>query len=376
MNSKYNALFEPITLGNGVQVKNRFAMAPMLVFASNDDGSIGQDDYDYFELRNDTGALIISGAASVSEEGLGMPNQLTVHDDAKVSGLSRLADIMKAKGNKAILQLHNAGREALGAYQLYGKVLAPSAIAFPFLTYVPEALTGEQILSIIDDYAQATRRAVEAGFDGVEIHGANHYLLQQFFSAYSNIRDDEWGGSMEKRMAFPLAVLKKVKEVAAEKGGKDFIVGYRISPEEVHGENVGYTVDDAIGLISKLITNGADYIHISLLDYKAMPQKGGLGEPMAQSIHHAIGGKVPMLLAGSILTPEDALAALEYTDIVALARAVIIDPEFVTKLREGKESTISFSVEGRLEKLALSKVLLGFWQMENTPLPPLKGLTC
>lgn len=375
MNNKYKALFEPITLGNGVQVKNRFAMAPMLVFASNDDGSVGQDDYDYFGLRNDTGALIITGAAAVSEEGLGMPNQLTVYEDAKVSGLKKLADIIKAKGNKAILQLHNAGREALGAYQRYGKVLAPSAIDFPFLNYVPEALTGEQILSIIDDYGQAARRAVDAGFDGVEIHGANHYLLQQFFSAYSNIRNDEWGGSMEKRMAFPLAVLKKVKEVTAKMSDKDFIVGYRISPEEVHGDNVGYTVDDSLQLISRVIANGADYIHVSTLDYKAMPSKGGLGEPITKTVYNSISGKVPMLLAGSILTPEDALDALGYTDIVALARAVIIDPEFVPKLRNGKESAVNLSVEGRLDKLALSKVLLGFWQMENTPLPPLKGLT-
>lgn len=375
MNNKYKALFEPITLGNEVQVDNRFAMAPMLIFASNEDGSIGQEDYDYFELRNDTGALIITGAAAVSEEGLGMPNQLTVYDDDKVPGLKKLADIIKAKGNKAIMQLHNAGREALGAYQRYGKVLAPSAIDFPFLNYVPEALTDEQILSIIDDYGQATRRAVEAGFDGVEIHGANHYLLQQFFSAYSNTRTDDWGGSFEKRMAFPLAVLKKVKEVAAEKAGKEFIVGYRISPEEVHGENVGYTVDDSVKLIAKVIDGGADYLHVSSADYKAMPGAGGQGEPIAQTVYKSIGGRVPMMLAGSILTPDDALDALRYTDIAALARAVIIDPDFVPKVREGKAETVELSVAGRLDKLALSKVLLNFWQMENCPLPPLKGIT-
>lgn len=373
MNNKYKALFEPITLGNGVQVENRFAMAPMLVFASREDGSIGQDDYDYFQLRNDTGALIITGAAAVSEEGLGMQRQLAVYDDAKVPGLKKLADIIKSKGNKAILQLHNAGREAYGAYQLYGKVFAPSAIKFHFLDYVPEELTDEQIVSVIDDYAQSTRRAVEAGFDGVEIHGANHYLLQQFFSAYSNTRNDRWGGSMEKRMAFPLAVLKKVKE-AAGKAGRDFIVGYRISPEEVHSETVGYTVDDALLLISEIIANGADYIHLSTANYKAMPQKGGLGEPIAKTVYDSIGGKVPTLLAGSILTPDDALDALHYTDIAALARAVIIDPEFVAKLRDGREAKIKLSVEDRLDKLALSKTLVGFWQMENTPLPPLKGL--
>jgi 2,4-dienoyl-CoA reductase-like NADH-dependent reductase (Old Yellow Enzyme family) len=376
MNAKYKKLFEPVTLGNGVKTDDRFAMAPMLVFASNEDGTVGQDDYAYFEMRNDTGGLIITGAAAVSEEGLGMPTQIAVYDDTKVAGLKKLASIIKAKGNKAILQLHNAGREALGAYMRYGKVYAPSKIEFPFLDYVPEELTGEQILSIIEDYAQATRRAIEAGFNGVEIHGANHYLLQQFFSEYSNQRNDEWGGSFEKRMSFPLAVLKRVKEIAAKHASKDFIVGYRISPEEVHGDTVGYTVDDAVQLIAKIVENGADYLHISTLDFRALPQKGGKNEPIAKTVYDSIGGKIPVILAGSIFTPDDALEALSYTDIAALGRAVLIDPEFVPKLREGRESEIHFSVEGRLDKLALSKALLDFWRMENTPLPPLKGLTC
>ncbi len=375
MNETFKKLFTPITLGNGVELKNRFAMAPMLVFASNDDGSLGADDLAYFELRNNTGALIISGAAAVSEEGLGMPNQLCAYDDAKTSGLTKLAKVMKAKGNKAILQLHNAGREAAGAYQRYGKVLAPSAIDFPFLNYVPEELTNEHILSVIEDYGAATRRAIEAGFDGVEIHGANHYLLQQFFSSYANTRQDNWGGSFEKRMNFPLAVLKKVKEVAAQTAGKDFIVGYRISPEECHGDNIGYTVDDSVKLIDKVIEGGADYLHMSSLDFRAMPTVGGKGVPIAQTVYECVGGRVPMLLAGDILTPENVLDAAKYTDIIALARAVIIDPDFVVKLEAGKDSDIQFSVADRLDKLALSKVLLGFWQMEHTPLPPLKGLT-
>lgn len=374
MSNKYDSLFEPITLGNGVESKNRFAMAPMLVFASNQDGSISQDDIEYFKLRNDTGGLIITGAAAVSEEGLGIITQMAVYEDENVEGLKKLSDVIKSKGNKAIMQLHNAGREALGAYMRYGKVLAPSSIDFPFLDYVPEELTHEQILSIIDDFGQATRRAIEAGYDGVEIHGANHYLLQQFFSAYSNKRDDQWGGSFEKRMAFPLAVLKKVKEVAAQQANKDFIVGYRISPEEVHGENIGYTVDESVKLINKVIENGADYLHVSTLDYKAMPGAGGKGEPIAQTVYKSINKTVPMILAGNILTPEDALAALEYTDIVALGRAVIIDPDFVVKVREGRANEIEKSVEGRLEQLRLSKQLVDFWSMENTALPPLNGL--
>lgn len=376
MNSKYEALFQPITLGNGVQVANRFAMAPMLVFASNEDDSLGEWDEKYFSLRNDTGGIIISGAATVSKNGHGMPQQLTIYDDAKVEGLTRLAKIMKAKGNKAIVQLHHAGRESVATYQECGKVYGPSAMHFPWMDYPTEELSNEEILQIIDDYGEATRRAIEAGFDGVEVHGANHYLLQQFFSAYSNRREDEWGGTFEKRMAFPLAVLKRVKDVVKEKGSPEFIVGYRISPEEVHGENVGYTVDDAVKLIDKVIEGGADYIHVSTFDYKGMPAAGGKGEPITKTIYDSVNHRVPVIVAGDVLTADKALDCLNYADIAGLARAVIIDPDFVPKIREGREDEIYHDVTGRVDKLNLSPVLVGFWQMEGTPLPPLKGMNC
>lgn len=376
MKEKYKALFENVTLGNGVVLTNRFSMAPMLVFGSDDNNMVGQNDYDYWKLRNNTGNLINTGAMTVSLNGHGMPNQLTIYSDDNLEGLKKLASIIKEKGNKAVVQLHHAGRESVGTYQSMGKVFAPSAIKFPFLDYVPQELTREEILQIIEDFGEATRRAIEAGFDGVEIHGANHYLLQQFFSAYSNIREDDWGGNFEKRMAFPLAVLKKVKEVAMEKGGKEFIVGYRISPEEVHGDNVGYTVDDALILIDRVIEGGADYISVSpsLNEIDTMPAKGGNNEPIALTVKKHIAGRVPMLLAGNINSPDKALEALKYTDVCVLGRSVLVDPDFVAKLEAGEEDTIEFSVEGRLDKLAFSPILTGFWKMEGSPLPPLKGL--
>ena len=98
----------------------------------------------------------------------------------------------------------------------------------------------------------------------VEIHGANHYLIQQFFSTLSNHRTDDWGGSLEKRMAFPLAVVKEVKRVVAEEGPKDFIIGYRISPEEIHGDAIGYTYNESTQLIAQVVKQELDYIHVVL----------------------------------------------------------------------------------------------------------------
>lgn len=261
-----------------------------------------------------------------------------------------------------------------GTYKRTGVTYAPSKIEFPFLDYVPEELTAEQIDEFIKDYGRATRRAIEAGFDGVEIHGANHYLIQQFFSAYSNRRVDKWGGSLEKRMAFALAVVDEVKDVVGKYGDDSFIVGYRISPEEVHGDNVGYTVDEAVKLVNEVVKHGVDYVHLSMAKYDAMATVGGNDEAIARTIYKAVDGRVPVMAAGSVLTPDDALDVLDYVDIVALGRAVIVDPDFVVKVREGREDEIETSVENRLEDLKLPQTLKGFWQAEGSPLPPLKGM--
>ncbi len=374
MNKKFESLFESVQLGNGVETKNRFAMAPMLVYGSNDDDTVGKEDIDYFSIRNNTGGLIITGAAATSRDGHGMLNQLTAFDDNNIKGLKKLADVIKEKGNLAILQLHNGGRESRGTYKRKGVVYAPSKIEFPFLDYVPEELTKDQIDEFIKDYGQATRRAIEAGFDGVEIHGANHYMIQQFFSEYSNIRKDKWGGSLEKRMNFALAVVDEVNSVVEDYADDTFVVGYRLSPEEVHGENIGYTVNEAVKLVNEIIKSGIGYIHLSMGKYDAMPTSGGNNEPIATTIHKGIDGRVPLMVAGSIATPEDALDALKYADIVALGRAVIIDPDFVVKLQEGKEDAIEMSVENRFDSLRLPEMVKRFWQSEGSTLPPLKGL--
>lgn len=374
MNKKFEKLFEPVEFPSGIETRNRFAMAPMTVYGSNDDDSIGKEDLDYFSVRNDAGGLIITGAATTSKDGHNMANQITAYDDKKIAGLTKLASVIKGKGNLAILQLQNAGREARATQNRKGVAYAPSKIEFPFLKYVPKELTPKQIKGFIKDFGEATRRAIEAGFDGVEIHGANHYLIQQFFSSYSNRRKDKWGGSLENRMNFALEVIDEINTTVENYAEEPFVVGYRISPEEVHGDNIGYTVDDVCKLINEIIKTGIDYIHLSMSKYDAMPSVGGNNEPMATTIYKTVDGRVPVIGAGSILTPEDALRALDYVDIVALGRAVIIDPDFVVKLRDGREDEIETSVKDRFDDLHLPNKLKRLWTKEGSLLPPLKGL--
>lgn len=359
MNPKYGKLFEAVTFGNGVTLDTRFAMAPMVVDGSTIEGDVTDEDIKYFERRADAASLLISGAATVSAYGNAFGYALGNYRDEQLDGLTRLAKAMKAKGNKAVCQIFHPGREAKVTYQQHGVAYGPSSLDFDFLDYPVTGLTEEQVGEVIEQFVQAAARAMDAGFDGVEIHGANHYLIQQFFSKVSNQRDDQWGGSLEKRAAFAIEITKRIKELVANRGKRDFIIGYRISPEEIHGDRVGYTLDDALYLIDKIADLGVDYIHTSLWGpdaYKSKALLGGHeGEVINQVIHKLLNGRTKMIAAGDILSAEAALDALNYTDIVAVASAVLMDPEMKNKIADGKEAEINLDVTGRYEELALPK---------------------
>ena len=192
---------------------------------------------------------------------------------------------------------------------------------------------------IVKDFGAAVKRAVECGFDGIEIHGANHYLIQQFFSSFSNVRDDYWGGSLEKRMNFAMEVAKEVFRVVKECAPEDFIVGYRISPDEIHGSNIGYTWHESQQLVKKLTeTFDFDYMHISLLQYDAKPEDSD--KTYCELLKEVLPKETLLLVAGGISTYEKMQDALNYVDIITMGRATLIDPQIAYKLLNGKQDEI------------------------------------
>jgi 2,4-dienoyl-CoA reductase-like NADH-dependent reductase (Old Yellow Enzyme family) len=371
MENQFQPLMEPITLPNGTVLPNRLAMSPMVVKGSNEDGTITELDLAYFEKRSDVAGLIITGATYVNDMACGFDGQISISKDEDIEGLRKLAATAKKDGNKVIVQLHHAGRE--GYFEKLGKVVAPSALNFSFLPHIPEELTSEEIEETIKDFGRAAKRAIEAGFDGVEIHGANHYLLQQFFSAFSNQRTDEWGGSLEKRMAFPLAVVREVRRVVEESGKQDFIIGYRISPEEIHGETVGYTIEESKQLIEHVVNLGVDYLHVSLFTGYQATVVGSV-KSYGEEIKEVVNGRCPVIIVSNVFTAKDALNALNYGDIVAIGRAALIEPQFAKKIRDGLEQEIVTSAENGVENLAIPKKAIEWLTMEGSPLPPLPGL--
>lgn len=260
-------ILDTVKLNSGAELKNRIVMAPMTIQAGYFDGSVTSEMIDYYQYRSGDAAAIIVESCFVEDHGRGFPGAIGVDTDEKVKGLARLAQAIKDKGSKAILQIYHAGRMANPKLNEGEQPISASPItALRPDAATPREMTTSQIEQMINHFGEATRRAIEAGFDGVEIHGANTYLIQQFFSPHSNRRQDEWGGSREKRTKFPIEVLKKVQSVVVQADAKYFIIGYRFSPEEL--EEPGIRFEDTMYLLNTLAKYKPDYFHISANRYK------------------------------------------------------------------------------------------------------------
>lgn len=359
--TNYNKLFEPITLGNGVQVRNRFMLAPMCD-DSADHGQVINQQVTYMEPRANYVGIADTGYAYVNDSGIQVDGQLSAAHDSDIPGLTKLAKVMKKGGAKAILQLSHAGRDS-GASNANGeRVYAPSKMDFPWLNYEVDEMTEADIEQVISDFKTATHRAIKAGFDGIEIHNCNHDLLQQFFSAISNHRTDQWGGSLEKRMAFPLAVQKAVKEAITESGKHDFIFGWRISPEEKHSNQVGYNVDNMLAQTKRVFDSGIDYLNISLnlsADYSnsSRPSYDVQVKGTTQSFpdyFQKVVGNLPIYIGSNVLTANDALAAVTDAAGVYVGRELLMDPDFVKKIMDGNtEQIINTTTIEHLEEAGL-----------------------
>ncbi|MCG1875274.1 NADH-dependent flavin oxidoreductase [Staphylococcus epidermidis] len=341
MNNKYEPLFKSLTLPNGVEVRNRFVLAPLTHTSSNDDGTISDIELPYIEKRSKDVGIAINAASNVNDVGKAFPGQPSVAHDSDIEGLKELAQVMKKNGAKAIVQIHHGGAQALPELTPDGDVVAPSAISLKSFGQQEEhdarEMTAEEIEQTIRDFGEATRRAIEAGFDGVEIHGANHYLIHQFVSPYYNRRNDVWADNYK----FPVAVIDEVVKAKKAHANDDFIIGYRLSPEEA--ESPGISMEITEELIHQIANKPLDYIHVSLMDVNSVTREGKYkGENRLKLIHQWINGRMPLIGIGSVFTAEDALNAVENigVEFVALGREILLDYDFVAKIKEEREDEI------------------------------------
>lgn len=346
MKEKFRPLFESYTFNNGVTARNRLAIAPLTHWSADKDGQATDEELAYLKARAHGFGLFISAATAVSREGIGFTGQPAAYRESDENSLRKRAKAMKSEGALAIAQLQHAGAAAVTALN-GGVAFAPSLLDDQEIDTLgnklkvkTEALTEEGIRKVIHDFAYAAELAIRVGFDGIELHGANGYLLQQFFSAKTNKRTDDWGGTLEKRMRLPLAVTDAVMEVRKRMNRPDFIIGYRLTPEEP-GEN-GLTMDETLALINALADKGVQYVHMSLHGFYNKARRGaGAGQPRLQLAKERLKGRgVALIGVGGLRTPVMALEAYNshLADFVAIGLGVLVNPNFVELIETGKEN--------------------------------------
>ena len=257
-------LFSRITLNNSVEVPNHLAIAPLTLFSSNPDGTINDQEREYLKQRATNIGLYILGAQVLSQEGITAMNFPGTFCDKDIPSIKERAEIIKSQGALAINQIHHGGALALKQYSGMTPVVPSKDIAEKEAklrgdnTEMHE-LTDSEIKEIIEKFAHATELSIKAGYDGVEIHGANNYLIQQFYSPHTNKRTDNWGGSDEKRMNFALKIVDACCKIREKYNKPEFIIGYRLSPEEPYED--GITMTETLKLIRALVQKNIQYIH-------------------------------------------------------------------------------------------------------------------
>lgn len=328
-------LFDPIDLG-ALKLKNRIVMAPLTRSRAVEGQVPTPLAVEYYAQRASVG-LIISEATQISRQGQGYPNTPGIFTEAQVQGWKAVTDAVHAKGGLMVAQLWHVGRVSIAAYQPDGRpAVGPSAIAaegqamkedftmVPFET--PRALSVEEISGIIADYAHAADMAKKAGFDGVEVHAANGYLIDQFLKDGSNQRDDRYGGSVENRLRFMLEVVSAVVAV----WGADR-VGIRLSPS--NGSNGTKESDPAsvfVPAAAALKPFGLAYLHLIEGEPGTVMAPWEGAPLLAARMRNAFDG--PLMLNGG-LTRETAERAMSEgrADLVSVGVPVLANPDLVER---------------------------------------------
>lgn len=340
----YEKLFQPGKIGN-VTVKNRLVMSPMGVSLANMDGTPGDQMIAYYEARAIGGAgLIIPEICRVDDKtGAGELRQISISQDYHIPGMARLAAAIHQHGTKMFLQLHHPGREGVSALIGGQPVVSASAIMCKVSQQETRALETEEVEEIIQEFIQGAVRAKKAGVDGVELHAAHGYLLQQFISPYTNKRTDKYGGSFENRLRMITEIIQGIRKEC----GADYPLGVRLTVEEFL-DKTGVTEDyihiqDGVKIAMYLDSLGVDFIDVSVGLYEtgstcvepiSFPQ--GWRKDLIAAVKGHV--KCPVIAVSAIREPDVAESFLDegVVDFVSLGRAWLADENWGVKVHDGR----------------------------------------
>lgn len=316
-------LFDPMTFSHGPAMKNRFMLAPLTNSQSHPDGKLSDEEFRWLTMRAEGGfGLTMTCAAHVQAVGQGFPGQLGVFGDQHLEGLTRLATAIKAAGSLSSVQLHHAGNRS--PKELVGQAVCPS----------DDPETGARGLSLgeveqlVEDFVAAAVRSQQAGFEGVEIHGAHGYILAQFLSPEINLREDRYGGSVENRSR----IIHEIIDGIRSRCRPDFQLGLRLSPERF-----GLKLAEILEGAQTILTDGRiDYLDMSLWDvFKEPVEEEFRGKSLMSYFTGLERGDVRLGVAGKITSAAIATEVLDKgADFAMIGRAAIVHHDFPQRARD------------------------------------------
>lgn len=322
-------MLQPIKVGK-LTLNNRLVMPPMATSKAEADGKVSQDIIDYYAEKSEGGyiSLIIIEHSFIMPVGKASEQQMSIAEDSMVERLKDLAEVIHKNGSKAVMQINHAGSAA--SEEVIGNTpVGPSAVPNPRRGNIPRELTAAEIADVVQGFTKAARRVKEAGFDGVEIHSAHGYLLNQFFSPLSNKRTDEYGGDIYGRIHIHIQIIEAVRiEV-----GDDFPILLRLGASDfIDG---GITIED-----SQIAAREFEKAGISMLDisggfsgYNVADLAGHQGyfAPLTEAIKKVV--SIPVILTGGItdINTAEQLLAEGKTDLIGVGRAILKDSKWAQK---------------------------------------------
>lgn len=329
------SVFSNFTFHNGIVVKNRLALAPMTNLQSHEDGSLGDVESQWLTQCAQGGFGIVSTcAAYITATAKAWPGQLAIADDIQIPALQQLTQALIGQGSVAIMQIFHGGVRCPS--QLTGQQPVSASefeLSFPGFEK-PRALSKIEIYQIIQDFADAADRAYHAGFQGVEIHGANGYLITQFISTTTNLRTDEYGGSLAGRAL----LVREIVRACRERVPSSFLVGIRLSPE-----GLGLDLDENLQIAEWLMQDGIDFLDLSLNAALAPSQKYRQHQTttVPAFFRERIGKDLPIIAGGKVQTAEQAAKVLEQgATFVSLGRISIGNPQWPTLIKSAEYQPI------------------------------------
>ena len=333
--SAYPHLLKPLNLGF-TTLKNRVLMGSMHVGLEEAPQGYECMAAFYAERAKGDVGLIVTGGISPNDAGLTFAHASKLDSIAEADKHKVITQAVHEAGGKIAMQILHTGR-----YSYQPEIVAPSAIQAPINPIKPKALTSAEVQQTIDDFANCAKLAQYAGYDGVEIMGSEGYLINEFIAARTNHRDDEWGGSYENRIRFPIEIVKRTRALV----GENFIIIYRLSMLDlVEG---GSTLEEVIQLAKEIEKAGATIINTGIGWHEARIPTIATKVPRAAFtwVTEKLKGEVsvPLITSNRINTPEMAehVLASGHADMVSMARPMLADPEFVLKASEGRSDEIN-----------------------------------